>query len=293
VNGSVSAQNRTGRPEGHAPGVIASETRSEAAQSVCGVCGAPVRGDRFVCSACTTDLANYLLGWTRAGASTSLLDELTVTATRQARMTRPGDGGRSSERPLPFDERTSSLVADDSAWLLSALRTFGAAREIVDVADAGRHDLAALWLYAHVELIAAHAHGVLFAHDAARRSTRAARAIDRPPGTWYAGRCVECTHDLYAAEGAAFVECASCGTRHDVEQQRERLLAAVEDRLATASEVCRAVHLLDRPVTRSQIDHWVERGQLARRGRSTGGHFLYRIGDILTLVATTSIGGRR
>jgi hypothetical protein len=258
--------------------------------STCGVCGSAENSDRYVCRSCTNELANDLLGWTRQRAETSLVDELTVTATRQARMSRPGDGGRSSERPLPFDERTSSIVRDDVSWLLGGCRAFGASDAIVNT---GRHDVWALWLFTHVELIATHPAGVLFAQDAGRRATRAVRAIDRPPGTWYAGRCVECAHDLYAAEGAAVVECRACGTRHDVEQQRERLLEAVEDRLATASEICRAVHLLDRPVTRSQIDHWVARGQLVRHGKSPVGHNLYRIGDVLTLVAVTTFGGKR
>lgn len=296
MNGAVSASERRRLPETRTGGVRRLERPSEAVQSemrpgsTCGVCGAVENGDRYVCRACTAELANDLLGWTRQNDESSLLDELTVTATRQARMSRPGDGGRSSERPLPFDERTSSIVRDDVSWLLTACRTFGTSTAIV---ESGRADLWALWLLSHVELIAAHVAGVAFAHDAARRSQRAVRAIDRPPGTWYAGRCVECSHDLYAAEGAAVVECRSCGTRHDVEAQRERLLEAVEDRLATASEICRAVHLLDRPVTRSQIDHWVARGQLVRHGKSAGGHNLYRIGDVLTLVATTTIGSKR
>lgn len=276
----MSAQNGARRATGRERRDIAAETLSGASESTCGVCGAPVH-DAYICRRCTSVLADDLIVYTRA--STSLVDELTVTATRQARMTRPGDGGRSSERPLPFDERASTILADDAAWLSSACVAFGAPALLVVETSPG---VCAEWLWRHVERIATYPHAIGFAHDAARRAKRAVRAIDRPPGTWYAGRCIECSHDLYAAEGAGVVECRSCGTTHDVEAQRARLLQAVEDRLATASEICRAVHLLDRPVTRSQIDHWVDRGLIARRGRSTAGHFLYRIGDVLTLVAS-------
>jgi hypothetical protein len=305
VNAPVTAQNIAGHPQVPKGSKNGSQRRSRAgdtppqgsatpapanAASTCGVCGAGVKHDRFLCSRCVNRLADDLRAYTRQRHETSLVDELSVTATRQSRMTAPGDGSRATERPLPFDERAALILSDDVAWLIDACHRFGADDELTTSGDA---DACALWLWSHVELIAAHASGVVFAHDAARRSTRAVRAIDRPPGTWYAGRCVECASDLYAAEGAATVECRACHTNHDVEVQRERLLIAVEDRLATASEICRAVHLLDRPVTRSMIDHWVERGQLMRRGRSGAGHFMYRIGDVLTLVASSPIGGNR
>lgn len=126
-------------------------------------------------------------------------------------------------------------------------------------------------------------------------------AVDRPPSRVYVGTCLHprdpgpCVEELYAVdhrdhgrghtcEKCAYVTCPSCRTRHDVAQRRTWLAEALEDRLATASDIARGTAgTLGLSVTKDQIDGWRHRGRLLDRGHDTNDHLLYRIGDVLDL----------
>lgn len=129
---------------------------------------------------------------------------------------------------------------------------------------------------------------------------RLARMVDRPADRWYAGKCsardpfdpagVMCTSELYANADRGWIDCPGCGTRHDVAERRDFLLAEAKDILVTATEAARALlawtdydgtetKLVDR------IRKWRDRDKdplevrdvtsLAGRDRH-----LYRLGDI-------------
>lgn len=262
----------------------------------CGVCGKVVNLDRYVCAPCITDgraaldlyAGTLRLGRGETAGQTSLLRELQTTATRQARMNRPDDTSRPTERPLPFNERAAAILADDTAWLDTA----AAALDITPRRPDQRGAPLAALIAQHLPKHAGRPAAVMIVAEARRRAARAQAVIDRPAITWFAGKC-ECGTDLYAREGAAAVECRACGRVHDVEARRAYLLTLVEDRLATVAELCRAVHLFEQPVTRSQITNWSSRGQLAKRGVNRNGHTVYRIGDVLNLLATSARTGKR
>lgn len=80
--------------------------------------------------------------------------------------------------------------------------------------------------------------------DLERRLTR---MVDRPPVRWYAGRCGysdeygTCTAELYAREDRGYIDCPSCGVRHDVAERRDKLLAEAADHLVTATQAARAL----------------------------------------------------
>lgn len=252
-------------------------------------CGTGINHDRNVCDHCTEAAGDVLRAyWYRApsafGSGPNLLDELTTTATRQHRTAPANDGARPTSRPLPFAPHAAQVLADDARFLVKSAVRHDAPARLRQTRDAVA---CARWLEAHLDVIVGRPDGPAFVADIIDRHARALRAIDRPADTWYAGRCIQCGADLYALDGAARIDCAVCNACHDVAAQRRRLLDAVEDTLATATEICRAVHLLDRAVTRSQIDNWVARGQLIRRGRSLAGAHTYRVGDVLDLVART------
>lgn len=250
------------------------------ADGTCGVCAKTLRADRYVCAACITDARDALTAYSDTNNGRSLLAELNVTATRRARMTRPDDTPRATERPLPFNERAAAALADDRQWLTIAATALGVA------ADPRTPARTAASIAARLPQHAGRPVAIMIATEAKRRAARALALIDRPAATWFAGHC-ECGHDLYAREGAAAVQCEQCGRQHDVEARRAYLLSLVEDQLATVAEICRAVHLLDQPVTRSQLTNWSSRGQLLKRGHNRNGHAVYRIGDVLNLLATT------
>lgn len=143
----------------------------------------------------------------------------------------------------------------------------------------------ALWLSWQVEWIRHHpaaAEAFDELHDAARC---AHHVIDRPAERTYAGPCDQCGQDLYAKPGAAAVACSACEAKYDLHRRREWLLAAVEDTLATASEISRALTRLDAPITADSITSYAYRGRLTPHTRNRAGKALYRVGDVLDLIA--------
>jgi predicted RNA-binding Zn-ribbon protein involved in translation (DUF1610 family) len=262
---------------------------SRRTETDCGSCGAALNDDRYLCADCGHTAREALHAYshreqTSSGRAPNLLDELSTTATRQNRTAPADDGARPTDRPMPFAPYAAQVLADDTRHLIRSAKLYGAPALLWRTHNA---PACARWLSTHLDQVAGRPDAGRFALDIAARYARAVQAIDRPADTWYAGRCTTCDADLYALDGATRIDCTTCTTSHDVNAQRELLLNAVGDTLATATEICRAVHLLDRAVTRSQIDNWVARSQLIRRGRNTDGHHTYRVGDVLDLVART------
>lgn len=251
----------------------------------CGVCGKVVALDRYVCPQCVAEGREALRAFVSHRGGRSLLAELRIVSTRQARMTRPDDTSRPTERPLPFNERAAAVLDDDRAWL-------NVAAAALHLPAANTPPETAALIAQHLPKHAGRPACVMVVAEAKRRVARAETLVDRPPAEWFAGHC-DCGNDLYAREGAAAVECRMCGRVHDVEARRAYLLSLVEDQLATVAEICRAVHLFDEPVSRSQVTNWASRGQLVKRGSNRKGHATYRIGDVLNLLATTGRKPRR
>jgi DNA-directed RNA polymerase subunit RPC12/RpoP len=252
----------------------------------CLVCGAEALDGRSVCRACPRAAGRALTAlWhqdrTDRGIAPSLLDELDTTLTRQTRVN-AGAAGRSADRPLPYDERAAKVRADIIGVLGGAARAWQAPEVVLRI---GRREPRALarWLGINLPVKLGWPSTPAIVADLIRLHLAAVEAVDRPLGAWYAGRCVNCGGDLYAGEGAAAIRCRACGARIDVQAQREHLLAKVNDALATAAEISRAVHLTPRPVSPSMLNRWVARGMLTRRGKTVTGEHLYRVGDVLDL----------
>ena len=111
------------------------------------------------------------------------------------------------------------------------------------------------------------------------------RVIDRPAPMKYAGPCNICRKDLYVREGAAQVECRPCGMVYDMAQRREWLLEAAEDRLERAAHIARAVTYLGSPISADRIRVWAMRKRLFPHAIDGMGRPLYRVGDVLDLLA--------
>lgn len=216
-----------------------------------------------------------------------LAGELTVTVTRQARITAQADrvGGANAERPLPFH-----WSASDTAWALhNTLGTW--AREQcetrgMEYVPLGRHRVPAgftdttsgiaRWLSHHVLSIAmSEAAGQVF-DEISDAVSAALRMIDRPPPRMYIGPCGEahevghCDADIYVSTGAAEATCPACGATHSVDQRRAELRAQVRGLLGTAAELARLLPwVLDQPVTRKRITYYATRGFISTRYRGT------------------------
>jgi len=128
----------------------------------------------------------------------------------------------------------------------------------------------------------------LEARDELKAATTLIRTvIDTPPAQSYAGPCDVCGQDMYARIGADVVACRPCNLEWDMDDRRKWLLEQVDDRLARASEVCRAVAAWGgEHVTRQRINGWVATGRLAVHGHDPRGNPLYRVGDVVRLVET-------
>lgn len=258
----------------------------------CG-CGAPTGDGTTLCRACTTRLAADL------DQVTWLERELTTVLARQAVYGDRAGRRPSTDHPLPYDPRAS-----EAAWVLRDTLT-NVARAIApeptperpqtaadgpspsDWTDSLGADLSAARiarsLSERIDTIRRHPEAYLLADEVHAAVTQARRVIDRPPAKWYAGRC-PCETDLYARPGAASVRCTGCGTTYDVAARRAELLATVEDRLATATEIARALTALATPITPAAIRGYAHRGRLTPRGTTVDGRPLYRVGDVIDLI---------
>lgn len=256
----------------------------------CG-CGAPTGDGTTLCPRCVNRLAADLdqVTWLERELDTAL-----------ARQTAYGDrvGGRAAEHPLPYDPRAS-----EAAWVLRDTLT-NVARAIAPEPTPERPETAterlsrpgwtdslgadlsaariARSLAQRLDTIRRHPEAYPLADEVHAAVTNAKRVIDRPPARIYVGHC-PCHTDLYARPGAATVRCTGCGTTYDAAQRRAELLAAVEDRLATATEIARLLKSLGHDITASRIRGYAHRGRLTPRGRNHEDNPLYRVGDVINL----------
>jgi hypothetical protein len=245
-------------------------------------CGKPTSEAAYICGDCKEEL------WRAIGDAPTLSGELEVTLTRQARMT---DGGvrAATEAPLPYDTAASELLHAIRAELVAL------ARLCVDHDVASRGgpldwpadtvEAMSSWLLWRIDGIA----GQPWAADAmrlAQLTSRAEYVIDRPPEKTFAGPCGDCGRDLYAQHGAVIVTC-TCGEQYDLAERRAWLLRVVDDRLATAVEIARALTSLDVPVTAERIRQWSHRDRLVSSGHDRLGRPLYRVGDVVDLLVET------
>ncbi len=119
--------------------------------------------------------------------------------------------------------------------------------------------------------------------------------VDLAPERIYIGTCqaqvetadgmIWCPAELYVMADVGYVDCYLCRTTWDVQERRTLLRAAVEDQLATAPELARAVHMIQTGLTAAAIHNLHQRGRLPRRGRNRRGVHLYRVGDVLDIAA--------
>lgn len=238
-------------------------------------CGQP-SGDAQVCHRCVNRLVKRLTDgrW--------LADQLTITITRQDRIT---DGGRrAGEPPLPYREE-----AAERYWTLRNTLTTWARDLCGDVVPDGVGDTIgdlAEWLAQRATQIRRHPAAGQLVDELDDALTQAWRIIDRPPTLWPAGECGDngCTGQLLAHLDAVVVSCPECGTLHDVEVRMAWLVDQAECVLLTAAEMTRAMGALDIEVTADRIRKWAERKRLMSKGTDGRGRALYRLGDVRDLL---------
>lgn len=241
-----------------------------------GVCRADcdqLVADAWVCNTCVHRLRVALddVG--------DLLDELDIDITRQGRR---GDrvGGRSVERPLPFDP-TASIMRDA---LTDTLRTW--CRDLLSLSPAGSgHGLATL-LSDRLADVRQHPDGgtlvdevtavVNAARDQVHGRDRASSAL--------AGYCPTCGAAVYARPQAATARCRTCHEVVDAADWRRRALAAVGSEAMTAANAARALTTLGHPVSADRIRQWAKRRKLSPVSADPLGRPLYLVADVRDLI---------
>lgn len=246
-------------------------------------CGQPV-SDATLCGACADRLAADL------AAVPELRRQLDLTLSRQTASGRQ-DGGRSAEKPLPYDLGASDAHHMLGLALRPAVRAIGH-RESPSVDRCAAILAACLPDVAQLMDADGHARRIGDAVAKARRS------VDRQEDRIFAGSCdghghtarpegapdQGCGQWLYARMKADAVRCHTCSTTYDVVMRRGWMLEAAEDYLANATILSRFVSRLGAPVKANTIQQWKRRGRLEQRGTDDDGHPTYRIGDVLDLV---------
>lgn len=279
-------------------------------------CGRPCP-DATICPACAYELDAAIAD---VAGYRGLAYDLDLATARQARIERGGisrppevegrqEPGTLRPTALAYDEHASEAAAELRGVLASW------ARLITDDTNPRRigptcgrqcaHDSCkatrrrefppdtlagiATWLRPRVGWLRYHPAGAE-AHAGITEAVRTARrAVDRPAERLYAGQC-DCDADLYARPESPYVTCPNeeCRTVWKVEDRRVWLLDSARDVIASATDIARALSRYAVPVTPAKIRGHAFRGRLLPQDYNHRGHPLYRLGDVLDIVLSTT-----
>jgi hypothetical protein len=273
-------------------------------------CDRTMPGSARICGACTAELAREL------HAIPDLWMDLELAITRQTRLTSGSVGGRSPEKPLPWNERASEAADHLSVILLGWARVLNTSVHTlhgptcrdcthpsctyIHLGREPHHHPAAVsrWLNRHTSTLIAHPAGPDAVEEIIVAVRHARWATDAPPRDLvYAGPCDGCDGDLYARPGAAYAVCRWCTCddgsrpRYEVAQRRDWMLRTLEGRELPASAICRALTSLIRPIKPALLHTWVAREKLWSTGHDDAGRTLFRVGDVIDLM--TSVETRK
>ena len=233
-------------------------------------CGRPTANT--LCRACTNDL-RQLLARVR-----DLAHDLQVTLARQDRIAAPSRGGKGHDRPLPFNAGASDaqqLLRDTlTAWVRQ-----------LDPARAGLTlNGAAVYLQAHLPALVVRDDADAALDELRHAVEHADRAIDLHVHRLFVGVC-GCGADLHAEVDQPVAVCDRCGTSHDALAGRQAIVDTSTTRDLTIDALVRLAPAYGLAVTRDQVKSYARRGRLAVRGTNDQGRNLYRVGDLLDLLA--------
>jgi hypothetical protein len=283
-------------------------------------CTRPIRDSAFLCRECTSSLEKHL------AELPALAADLDTTRTRTSRIGGRGLGivVRSSDRPVPWNDRASRLATELATTLDRWARRAVEIRQRPDGPvcrrclhpscvtlrsyrpPAGRTvSVLSTYLLGALPTLR-HLPDVIELADAIDSLTRrGAEVVDRPADQTYFGPCgamdywpdgdpilctARCPSDLYGPEDAKQLTCTTCGAEHDVTAVRAYLLSEAQDQLVTAADLSKFLSAYGEPLTAERIRQWASRGLLVPHGKDRGGRPLYRVSeavDRLTQIQAT------
>lgn len=258
----------------------------------CKACTRPVADSAYLCQGCTDRLARDL------GDIGALAEEVQTTRLRQSRTGGQATGvlSRSSEKPLPWDERAAEVAdvlrSTVVAWARVVAEERGRRLPENTMTDLGRY------LLANLEWLRHHDAADECADEIGHVVALARRTVDRHQERAYAGPCRAdldqtetdgpacCTAELYVQRGARTVDCPHCGSQHDVDARHRWLLGIAADQLVTATDLSRFLSAYGEPLTAERIRQWAARGLLVPHGKDQRGRPTYLVRDAVERLAT-------
>lgn len=250
--------------------------------------GRPIHDSAYVCGSCGSDLAQAL------GDVPALSDELDLTLSRQ---TAQGQrvGGRSADKPLPFDYGASEATFALKSTLVSWVRELA---EEGDMWPADNLPAIGRWLLASVEDFRRREDAQEAVDEISDAVAQCRRVIDRRAEKIYAGQCkadledgTSCEELLFGRPGRDGVTCV-CGAWYSVRERRDTMLAEIHDMLFTAAEIAGLAAYLDvfaeRQRVRMLLNAWGKRGVLVAHGLTVNGVPRYKFSEAIDLVADRS-----
>lgn len=190
----------------------------------CASCDNPVRDQVTICGRCERVTSQHL------GDMEAHREELETTLTRQTRLSAASDGGRSANRPLPYQDQASAVLGAQRAILVSWSKLVH--DEIEEVWPQDTVAAMSLFIEAHLPELRKHEAAGELVSEIAQLVTRIVRCIDYPEdrAKIHVGPCPEqiedeqCPGQLYLHlpyrnDGKRpRVKCAACGTVWFAEQ---------------------------------------------------------------------------
>lgn len=251
----------------------------------CERCKRPVADMSYVCSGCVRPVAEDL------ASVPSLAEELPAARWRQ---TRYGSGGLGGWQE-PWDDRAREVEHAVTNTLTTVARDVAETRGL-ELPDAGREQpmvVAARWLGGQLDWIRHQQHAMRVLNELRDAVKALRRAVDRPGDVWYAGPCSGfvtdeysgqqryCGVDLYPPTGAEIIVCRQCGATYDRHTRLGELLVHVEDTLAHAEWIARALAGWGHAITAATVRGYARHGRIVAHGTNQAGDPTYRVGDVL------------
>lgn len=267
-------------------------------------CGRPTRDDAYVCEDCGDSLARAL------GDVPWLVEQLEISVTGQKgvdyrRVGGSKGGKKATERPSPVSWGPSEARAHLRSLLVSWCRFCAeeGVRHQSLSSELPADDLIAMsrWLLNRVDGLMLHDIGSDAVDEITSAVAHCHRLVDRPAERQYLGSCDidpgHCmTGRLYSRAGSRWARCDNCDGTVDGDKIRTRLLAELEDRLCTASEIARLSTYLglkaDRDAVRKRINQWHARKVIVEHPSITN-EVTFRFGEVYAKLAADEYGGTK
>lgn len=264
----------------------------------CGVCSAPTGDDAHLCRTHTDDLHTMLAGGKVKTVEylpvAVLVAELDITVTRQARTTNTQDGGRSTERPLMWNENASArafeLNATLNAWALDTSKIREDTRDQLKPIHHADTAAVAEWLLRNLTTLRQHPEAGQAFDEIGNAIREAHYAIDRAQDPVPFGQCGTvngdhaCTEVLYGQLDRPVIRCRACGSPHRVAERLEWMLEHVRGMLATLPELVAITRWSGKPASHDVLRLMARRDRFEQVGRSPGGEPTYRVADVLKAI---------